>query len=151
MTDPTKNVFDTQDIWPYFNRKSKSKKMDFLTNQGNTDTGIRLKIKTMQINVFYLLHCWPTTMINKHSWSHSMHCFCLRALGRHRSGPHTDGQGRCHNRRVDQIDQSKILPVKPFRKGPTNGPSYNQLLLKLASPLASPFSYTGFLSNCLLS
>jgi hypothetical protein len=34
----------------FFIHKSKSKTMDFLTDQKNTDTGIRLKIKTIQSN-----------------------------------------------------------------------------------------------------
>jgi hypothetical protein len=37
-------------IFIFFICKSKSKTMDFLTNQGNTDTGIRLKIKTIHSN-----------------------------------------------------------------------------------------------------
>jgi hypothetical protein len=38
----------------FFICKSKSETMDFLTNQGNTDTGIRLKINTL--HVLYLFH-----------------------------------------------------------------------------------------------
>jgi hypothetical protein len=53
-----KRLFDRQDIWPYWSKKkqthfffickSKYKTMDFLTNQQNTGTHIRLKIKTIQ-------------------------------------------------------------------------------------------------------
>jgi hypothetical protein len=34
--------------------KSKPKTVDFLTNQGNTDTGIRLRIDTIQTNTKYM-------------------------------------------------------------------------------------------------
>jgi hypothetical protein len=42
---------DKDNFFVFFICKSKSHEtMDFLTNQGNTDTGIRLEIKTIQSN-----------------------------------------------------------------------------------------------------